>query len=66
MRNTENVYVFYYSTCQNPYHEIVFHKRATKRPSQCGVFKVLKSMQSTGEVCTIGYRTQYENEIDTH
>lgn len=66
MKAKEKLYIFYYTTNKNPYDEIIFHKKVTKRPSQCGVLKTLMSMQSSGEICTIGYRTQYENEIITY
>lgn len=63
---TKRMFIFYYKNHERPHHEIEVHKQVTSHPERCEAYKTLQSMLSKGEARSIGYRTQYENEIDTH
>ena len=58
MTDIKPTYVFFHTTYQNPYKEIVFHKRSTKYPKRCGAFKELLKMLDAGEVPSVGYQLE--------
>ena len=62
MTDLKPMYVFFYTTYQNPYKEIVFHKRRTKYPSRSRAYKELLKMLDASEVPSVGYQSE-ENFI---